>query len=47
MELTVVPSMVYPTEIFEVTRDIVDNCDTVPPSSTTPGAADKVVVVFD
>ncbi|WP_228514617.1 zinc-binding dehydrogenase [Frondihabitans sp. VKM Ac-2883] len=62
-ELTIVLSMGYPTEIFEVTRDIVANwekyavivSDVIPfgdveqalTLAATPGAADKVVVVFD
>jgi len=62
-ELTVVWSMGYPTEIFEVTDDIVENWQhyekiishRVPferalealELAATPGAADKVTVVFD
>ncbi|TDX74956.1 threonine dehydrogenase-like Zn-dependent dehydrogenase [Rathayibacter sp. PhB151] len=61
-ELTIVLAMGYPTEIFEVTEDIVANwekyavivSDTIDFSevdrafrlAATPGAADKVVVVF-
>ncbi len=62
-ELTIVWSMGYPTEIFEVTDDIVEHWDKyqkiishrVPfddaldalALAQTPGAADKVTVVFD
>lgn len=62
-ELTIVWSMGYPTEIFEVTDDIVENwqkyariiSDTLPfdkaldalTLAATPGAADKVTVVFE
>lgn len=62
-ELTIVWSMGYPTEIFEVTDDIVENWERyakiishrVPfdqalealELAATPGAADKVTVVFD
>jgi len=62
-ELEIVWSMGYPTEIFEVTDDIIANwekyaviiSDTLPfdkaldalELAKTPGAADKVVVVFD
>lgn len=62
-ELTIVWSMGYPTEIFEVTDDIVDNWEKYakiishrfPFEQTlealelaaTPGAADKVTVLFD
>ena len=62
-EITVVGSMGYPNEIFEVTRDLIDNWEkyaeivshTIPfddiedalRTASTPGAADKVVVVFD
>lgn len=62
-ELTIVWAMGYPTEIFEVTDDIVENwrkyaliiSDRVPfdraldalALAATPGAADKVTVVFD
>jgi threonine dehydrogenase-like Zn-dependent dehydrogenase len=62
-ELTIVMSMGYPTEIFEVTEDIIANwekyqviiSDRFPFSevqqalvtAATPGAADKVMVVFD
>ena len=62
-ELNIVFSMGYPTEIFEVTDDIVENwekyalivSDVLPfdralealELAKTPGAADKVVVVFD
>jgi L-iditol 2-dehydrogenase len=61
-EITIVGSMGYPDEIFEVTKDIVANWEryalivshTVPfddvagalELASTPGAADKVVVVF-
>ncbi|WP_025159328.1 zinc-dependent alcohol dehydrogenase [Leifsonia aquatica] len=62
-ELTIVWSMGYPTEIFEVTDDIIENwqkyalivSDRLPfekaldalALAATPGAADKVSVVFD
>jgi threonine dehydrogenase-like Zn-dependent dehydrogenase len=62
-ELTIVWSMGYPTEIFEVTDDIVEHWEQyrkiishrIPFDdaldalrlATTPGAADKVTVVFD
>lgn len=62
-EITVVGSMGYPDEIFEVTRDLIENWEkyaeivshTIPfddiedalRTASTPGAADKVVVVFD
>ncbi|MFJ3391708.1 zinc-dependent alcohol dehydrogenase [Leifsonia aquatica] len=62
-ELTIVWSMGYPTEIFEVTDDIIENwqkyaliiSDRLPfekaldalALAATPGAADKVTVVFD
>ena len=62
-ELNIVMSMGYPTEIFEVTDDIVANwekyaliiSDRLPferaqealALAATPGAADKVTVVFD
>jgi threonine dehydrogenase-like Zn-dependent dehydrogenase len=62
-ELTIVWSMGYPTEIFEVTDDIIDNWEKyqliishrIPfgrsldalALAATPGAADKVTVVFD
>jgi len=62
-EINIVTSMGYPTEIFEVTREIAENwqkfavivSDVLPFSEVeaaltlagTPGAADKVVVVFD
>lgn len=62
-ELSIVFSMGYPTEIFEVTEDIIANPDTYATIisdrlpfdraldalqlAATPGAADKVVVVFD
>ena len=62
-ELTIVWSMGYPTEIFEVTDDIVENwqlyekiiSDRLPfdqalhalELAATPGAADKVTVIFD
>ncbi len=61
-ELTIVGSIGYPDEIFEVTHDLVDNWEryamivshTIPFAdvgealriASTPGAADKVVVVF-
>ena len=61
-EITIVGSIGYPDEIFEVTRDIVANWEkyavivshTIPFAdvdealrmASTPGAADKVVVVF-
>jgi threonine dehydrogenase-like Zn-dependent dehydrogenase len=62
-EITVVGSMGYPDEIFEVTKDLIENWQkyaeivshTIPfddvedalRTASTPGAADKVVVVFD
>ncbi len=62
-ELTIVWSMGYPTEIFEVTDDIIENweryalivSDRIPfdraldalELAATPGAADKVTVVFE
>jgi len=62
-EITIVGSIGYPDEIFEVTKDIVANWEkyavivshTIPFAdvdealrmASTPGAADKVVVVFD
>ncbi|GAB3586609.1 zinc-binding dehydrogenase [Leifsonia lichenia] len=62
-ELTVVFAMGYPTEIFEVTDDIVENwqkyelivSDRIPfdraldalTLAATPGAAEKVTVIFD
>ena len=62
-EITIVGSMGYPDEIFEVTKDIVANWEkyavivshTIPfddvdealRMSSTPGAADKVVVTFN
>ena len=62
-EITIVGSIGYPDEIFEVTSDIVANWEkyavivshTIPFAhvgealrmASTPGAADKVVVVFD
>ena len=62
-ELNLVWAMGYPTEIFEVTEDIVENwekyavivSDTLPfdqalealELARTPGAADKVMVIFD
>lgn len=62
-ELTIVWAMGYPTEIFEVTDDIVDNWEKYQKIishrfphdqalealrvAATPGAADKVTVVFD
>jgi threonine dehydrogenase-like Zn-dependent dehydrogenase len=61
-ELTIVGSMGYPDEIFEVTKDLVANWEkyalivshTIPfdyvgealEMAGTPGAADKVVVIF-
>ena len=61
-EITIVGSMGYPDEIFEVTEDLVANWEkyavivshTIPfdevdealRMASTPGAADKVVVVF-
>lgn len=61
-ELTLTMSMGYPTEIFETTRDLVENWQRFAPLishripfaevehalqlASTPGAADKVVVVF-
>ncbi|BBE21355.1 hypothetical protein MN0502_02380 [Arthrobacter sp. MN05-02] len=62
-ELSIVFSMGYPTEIFEVTDDIIENwekyaliiSDRLPfrralealTLASTPGAADKVSVLFD
>ena len=62
-EITIVGSMGYPNEIFEVTRDIIANWEKyaviisheIPfdrvgealTTAATPGAADKVVVVFN
>jgi 2-desacetyl-2-hydroxyethyl bacteriochlorophyllide A dehydrogenase len=62
-EVTVVGSMGYPEEIFQVTQDIIanwgkyavivshkipfDDIDEALRLATTPGAADKVVVIFD
>ena len=62
-EITIVGSMGYPDEIFEVTKDLIanweryavivshtipfDNVDEALRTASTPGAADKVVVVFD
>jgi len=62
-ELTIVWSMGYPTEIFEVTDDIVENWELYAKIishrlpfekalealelAATPGAADKVTVIFD
>ena len=62
-EITVVGSMGYPDEIFEVTKDLIANWEryavivshTIPFAdvgqalrmASTPGAADKVVVVFE
>lgn len=62
-ELTIVGSMGYPREIFEVTADIIanwdkyavivshtfgfDDVDSALSTASTPGAADKVVVIFD
>jgi 2-desacetyl-2-hydroxyethyl bacteriochlorophyllide A dehydrogenase len=62
-EITIVGSIGYPDEIFEVTKDIIANWEryamivshTIPFAdvdealrmASTPGAADKVVVVFD
>ena len=61
-EITIVGSMGYPDEIFEVTKDLVANwehyavivshaipfaeVDEALRMASTPGAADKVVVVF-
>jgi threonine dehydrogenase-like Zn-dependent dehydrogenase len=62
-EITVIGSMGYPDEIFEVTKDLIANWEryavivshTIPFAevgealrmASTPGAADKVVVVFE
>jgi threonine dehydrogenase-like Zn-dependent dehydrogenase len=62
-EITIVGSLGYPEEIFEVTEDLVanwekyavivshtipfDNVDEALRTASTPGAADKVVVVFN
>ena len=62
-EITIVGSIGYPDEIFEVTKDLIANWEkyavivshTIPfaevnealTMASTPGAADKVVVVFD
>lgn len=44
-EITYVASMGYPDEIFEVTKDLTANCQLM--TASTPGAADKIVVMFD
>ena len=62
-EITILGSMGYPDEIFEVTEDIAagwrtyaqivshtipfDDVQDALRTASTPGAADKVVVVFD